>query len=353
MKNAILHGFFVFFAKSMDFFQKMWYNKEKSYLRRYKIYRYIKNYVNETQIDALGNLICVRKALPKKGKKPLKIGFFCAVDAPGRIVTYIEENGLVRTAAIGKTDLKFAAYSKVVTADEKYTGILVPENFKAEKDAVSEPLFADFGFENESEAAEHISVGDLLCFADEPVRLPSKTGKTVYAPALGNKLCAAVLAELAHKTEPADAFELSFAFCAQSALGARGAAPAAFSLTPDIAVCLDAANRLRAAIYRRGTHWRRRSRRAHRNASLSRKRQRLSTRTRRRYPVRQIHRASFTVSASALMQKVPYSRTEKRRCKTGEKRKRIAKPTAFFGVSALPVHARHKNAVAGKGRLFG
>ena len=109
-----------------------------------KIYRYIKNYVNESQIDALGNLICVRKALPKKGKKPLKIGFFCAVDAPGRIVTYIEENGLVRTAAIGKTDLKFAAYSKVATADEKYTGILVPENFKAEKDAVSEPLFADF-----------------------------------------------------------------------------------------------------------------------------------------------------------------------------------------------------------------
>ena len=204
-----------------------------------KIYRYIKNYVNESQIDALGNLICVRKALPKKGKKPLKIGFFCAVDAPGRIVTYIEENGLVRTAAIGKTDLKFAAYSKVVTADEKYTGILVPENFKAEKDAVSEPLFADFGFENESEAAEHISVGDLLCFADEPVRLPSKTGKTVYAPALGNKLCVAVLAELAHKTEPNDAFELSFAFCAQSALGARGAAPAAFSLTPDIAVCFE------------------------------------------------------------------------------------------------------------------
>ena len=204
-----------------------------------KIYRYIKNYVNESQIDALGNLICARKALPKKGKKPLKIGFFCAVDAPGRIVTYIEENGLVRTAAIGKTDLKFAAYSKVVTADEKYTGILVPENFKAEKDAVSEPLFADFGFENESEAAGHISVGDLLCFADEPVRLPSKTGKTVYAPALGNKLCAAVLAELAHKTEPADAFELSFAFCAQSALGARGAAPAAFSLTPDIAVCFE------------------------------------------------------------------------------------------------------------------
>ena len=204
-----------------------------------KIYRYIKNYVNESQTDALGNLICVRKALPKKGKKPLKIGFFCAVDAPGRIVTYIEENGLVRTAAIGKTDLKFAAYSKVVTADEKYTGILVPENFKTEKDTVSEPLFADFGFENESEAAEHISVGDLLCFADEPVSLPSKTGKTVYAPALGNKLCAAVLAELAHKTEPADAFELSFAFCAQSALGARGAAPAAFSLTPDIAVCLE------------------------------------------------------------------------------------------------------------------
>lgn len=228
-------------------------------------------------------------------------------------------------------------------------------------------------------------------FADEPVRLPSKTGKTVYAPALGNKLCAAVLAELAHKTEPADAFELSFAFCAQSALGARGAAPAAFSLTPDIAVCFepyegktpgiriadrflvsdgqfvkdltDAAAQIGMTLTPQID-----SEPLFTDAArIGDAGQGVRTVT-LLYPVNAKgsarERADVTlcgkftelllqVSASALMQKVPYSRTEKRRCKTGEKRKRIAKPTAFFGVSALPVHARHKNAVAGKGRLFG
>ena len=59
-----------------------------------KIDRYIKKYTDETHTDALGNLIATRHALSKKGKKPLKLAFFCAVDAPGRIVTYIEENGL-------------------------------------------------------------------------------------------------------------------------------------------------------------------------------------------------------------------------------------------------------------------
>ena len=199
-----------------------------------KIDRYIKKYTDETHTDPLGNLIATRHALSKKGKKPLKLAFFCAVDAPGRIVTYIEENGLVRTAPIGKTSAERAVYTEVAKADNKYTGILVPESGKTE---AAEPLYADFGFTNVKEAGKHLSLGDLLCFVPQPVAL----GKTqLCAPALGNKLCAAALAGLAAKTEAAAALETSFVFCAQSVLGARGAAPAAFGIQPDIAVCLEA-----------------------------------------------------------------------------------------------------------------
>lgn len=199
-----------------------------------KIDRYIKKYTDETHTDPLGNLIATRHALSKKGKKPLKLAFFCAVDAPGRIVTYIEENGLVRTAPIGKTSAERAVYTEVAKADKKYTGILVPESGKTE---AAEPLYADFGFTNVKEAGKHLSLGDLLCFVPQPVAL----GKTqLCAPALGNKLCAAALAGLAAKTEAVAALETSFVFCAQSVLGARGAAPAAFGIQPDIAVCLEA-----------------------------------------------------------------------------------------------------------------
>lgn len=199
-----------------------------------KIDRYIKKYTDETHTDPLGNLIATRHALSKKGKKPLKLAFFCAVDAPGRIVTYIEENGLVRTAPIGKTSAERAVYTEVAKANKKYTGILVPESGKTE---AAEPLYADFGFAAAKEAAKHLSLGDLLCFVPQPVAL----GKTqLCAPALGNKLCAAALAGLAAKTEAVAALETSFVFCAQSVLGARGAAPAAFGIQPDIAVCLEA-----------------------------------------------------------------------------------------------------------------
>ena len=198
-----------------------------------KIDRYIKKHTDETHTDALGNLIATRHALSKKGKKPLKLAFFCAVDAPGRIVTYVEENGLVRTSPIGKTRAERAVYTEVAKTDKKYTGILIPDNGKTE---ATEPLYADFGFANAKEAAKHLSLGDLLCFVPQPVAL----GKTqLYAPALGNKLCAAALAGLAAKTEAA-ALEISFVFCVQSVLGARGAAPAAFGIQPDIAVCLEA-----------------------------------------------------------------------------------------------------------------
>lgn len=199
-----------------------------------KIDRYIKKYTDETHTDPLGNLIATRHALSKKGKKPLKLAFFCAVDAPGRIVTYIEENGLVRTAPIGKMSAERAVYTEVEKADKKYTGILVPESGKTE---AAEPLYADFGFATSKEAAKHLSLGDLLCFVPQPVAL-RKT--QLCAPALGNKLCAAALAGLAAKTEATAALETSFVFCAQSVLGARGAAPAAFGIQPDIAVCLEA-----------------------------------------------------------------------------------------------------------------
>lgn len=146
----------------------------------------------------------------------------------------MEENGLVRTSPIGKTSAERAVYTEVAKTDKKYTGILIPDNGKTE---ATEPLYADFGFANAKEAAKHLSLGDLLCFVQEPVFL----GKTqLCAPALGNKLCAAALAGLAAKTEAAAALEISFVFCAQSVLGARGAAPAAFGIQPDIAVCLEA-----------------------------------------------------------------------------------------------------------------
>ena len=116
---------------------------------------------------------------------------------------YIEENGLVRTAPIGKTSAERAVYTEVAKADKKYTGILVPESGKTE---AAEPLYADFGFANAKEAAKHLSLGDLLCFVPQPVAL----GKTqLCAPALGNKLCAAALAGLAAKTEAVAALETS------------------------------------------------------------------------------------------------------------------------------------------------
>lgn len=59
-----------------------------------KIYRYIKNYVNESQIDALGNLICVRKALPKKAKSRLKSAFSALSTRPAALLRISKKTAL-------------------------------------------------------------------------------------------------------------------------------------------------------------------------------------------------------------------------------------------------------------------
>lgn len=183
-------------------------------------------YVDSVETDRFGNLIACRRArLQPDGEKKETLAFVCAMDHPGRVVTYVEPNGLLRTASVGSLDAARAAYSRV-TASE-LTGVLVPDP----KGGAGE-LLADFGFSD----AEHARLrpGDILCYGDAPLTLADGS---VYAPALGNKLCLAALLESAEKATDVP-FDVYYLFCAQSTLGNRGAYPAAFAVMPTHAVCL-------------------------------------------------------------------------------------------------------------------
>ena len=158
------------------------------------------------------------------------------MDAPGLIVTYPEENGLVRVAPLGNVgadkQTDFAAVRFCTVSDGTRTGVLLPN--KADENP--REAHVDFGFADGCEAKQIVAPGDPLYLCPPPVPL---AGDLLYAPALGNKLCAAALCLAFEKNGRLPESDLQVVFCAQTALGNRGASSAAYAVTPDFALCLE------------------------------------------------------------------------------------------------------------------
>ena len=180
-------------------------------------------------VDAVGNLIAVKRAAAAENAK--KIALFCAIDAPGLIVTFLEDTGLARVAPLGKFDFRSACFCEVT--DGTHIGILIPDSDKSDSSVTAH---VDFGFADADAASQHLHPGDVLCFC--PAALSLQNEKR-YAAGLGNKLCAAALAQTARTVERLREYELDFVFCAQTALGNRGAYQAAFAVKPDLAIGLE------------------------------------------------------------------------------------------------------------------
>lgn len=179
-------------------------------------------YTDTITTDALGSLIATRRARGNAVSGAL--AFVCSLDFPGRIVTYIEESGLCRTAPVGRPEAAGAVYSTVT--DGTHSALLIPD--KNAKDGGE--LLADFGVSQKDTVPVH--PGDILCYSNAPLTLADGA---VCAPALGSKLCALALCSLAARQIEVP-FDVHYLFCTQSSLGNRGAAPAAFAVPFDRAI---------------------------------------------------------------------------------------------------------------------
>ena len=186
----------------------------------------IKEYFKEenASVDALGNLIV------KAGNNDTaeKIAVVVPIDIPGLVVTYIEDDGRVKVAPLGRCDYRSAAFSHVTNGN--ITGLLLP--CAGDSDSIDKS-YVNFGFKDRKEAESELSEGDVLFFERAVTEL--KNGKFCGA-GLGVKSVASAVCEAFHKLA-ADKC-VYFVFCTQSELTGRGAYPAAFGVRPEIALCV-------------------------------------------------------------------------------------------------------------------
>ncbi len=201
--------------------------------REKKVSALIKNeiapFVDECYTDALGNLIAV-----KRGSGAKKLLFCAHSDEIGFIVTYIEENGMLRLAPIGGINFVAAAYSEVVF-ENGTRGVLVPDSGTKADALTADRFYVDIGASTHGEAARRVSVGDCFSLVHHTTKL---SANRISGRPLDDRLGCAIMVEVAKRIKNNEC-DIYFVFSVQEEVGCRGAKPAAFAIAPDVAIAFD------------------------------------------------------------------------------------------------------------------
>ncbi len=193
------------------------------------------DYLDEVTTDALGNLICRKKATRDEDAGPgRKILFAAHMDSLGIAVTFIDDKGFLRFAPVGglfrgdliNIQVRFANGTRgVISYEEK-----IPF-----KDLQISNLFVDIGASSREQAEQMVQVGDFAVY-EAPT---FEQNGVICGPYLDNRIgCVTLLLTMMGLPDTV-ADELYFVFTAQEEVGLRGAGTAAFAIEPDIAIAVD------------------------------------------------------------------------------------------------------------------
>lgn len=189
----------------------------------------IEPYVDEMKVDAMGNLIAVKKGGGKR------IMLAAHMDHIGFVVTDIDEKGFARVHNVGGIR-KTNSLHRHVIFENGVSGVLAAENEGHDlADNNMTKLFIDLGASTKEEAEKLVRPGDFAVYAPEFVELANDL---VAGTAMDDRAgCAIVVEMLKNLGETKN--EIVAVFTVQEEVGLRGASAAAFDVDPDMGVALD------------------------------------------------------------------------------------------------------------------
>ena len=196
-----------------------------------KLAEMIKPYVDEVKKDPMGNVIAVKRG---KSKDPKRIMFCAHMDEIGMIVTYIQDNGLVRITSNGYINYVAAAYNRVVF-EGGAVGVLVPEDRVEPKDLNQEKFYVDLGVKTKRDAERKVKIGEGLSVESDMKKL---AGSRYCGRPFDDRIGCYVLLETAKRLKKVKD-DIYFVFSVQEEVGCRGSHAASFTVRPDIGIAVD------------------------------------------------------------------------------------------------------------------
>jgi len=190
----------------------------------------IEGLADEVRVDALGNLIAL-----KRGKgQGIKVMLAAHMDEIGIIVTHVDEKGFLRFAPVGGVRPLTLLGGRAVFADGTVGtfGMEKREPEEAKKIPTFDKLYLDVGARDKESVP--VKVGDVACFQRPFVA----QGDRLIAKALDDRIGCAVLIQVMRdlKETPHDVY---FVFSVQEEVGLRGATTSTYGIQPDLGISVD------------------------------------------------------------------------------------------------------------------
>lgn len=194
--------------------------------------------VDEVRIDAMGNLIAL-----KKGKDSSKRAMVAAhLDEIGFIVTHIDDKGFVRFHTLGGFDPKTLTAQRVIVHGKKdLIGVMgskpihVMSPEERSKALKTTDFFIDLGMPKE-EVEKYVEVGNPITRQRELIEM----GNCVNAKSLDNRVSVFILLEALRELKDQEVpYDVYGVFTVQEEIGIRGAMVAGHHIEPDFGFGLD------------------------------------------------------------------------------------------------------------------
>lgn len=188
-------------------------------------------YVDDIQVDALGNLIARRPGMGG-GKRVMLAAH---MDQIGLMITYIEEKGFLRFTPLGYLYPLATWGGQVRFADGAVGSIGLDGRVNPRKDLPElRDMFVDVGATDRAGVRQ--KVGDVAAFWPGFVA----QGDTWFSPNMDDRAGCVVLAQLLKELAGVPiAHDIYAVFTTQEELGTRGARTSAYAIEPELAIALD------------------------------------------------------------------------------------------------------------------
>ncbi len=196
----------------------------------------IEPHVDEWYVDAMGNLIALKKGT---GESDLRVMLDAHMDEVGFLITDVMADGTFKFSTVGGFDERILQGKVLQVGPKKITGVIggkpvhLSSAAERRKTVPTSQLRIDIGAAGKDSARGKVQVGQYATFDSEYTELD----EVAIGKAFDDRAGCAIIIELL-KGEPFP-FDVYASFTVQEEVGLRGAHAAAANIKPDVAFVLD------------------------------------------------------------------------------------------------------------------
>jgi len=200
-----------------------------------------KGLFDETRVDPMGNLICVKRARGRKKAPSVMLG--CHMDEIGFYVRHVDDNGFLRVQEVGGFDPRNLFARRVLVQGKKdLPGVLNPSvrpiHLMTDEEKKRELKVSDFYVDTLLPAAQVkrlVRVGDPV----SPIQPMEAMGEAYTGKAMDDRVALWVGINAVRKAGAKSRHDIYFVATVQEEVGCRGAGTSSFDVDPDVAIALD------------------------------------------------------------------------------------------------------------------